>query len=58
LFVFVVLSHDRRCIVHMNVTAHPTAALTAQQLCEAWPHMVPVRGNAKDWTLPFSGIAA
>ncbi len=26
LFVFVVLSHDRRRIVHLNVTAHPTAA--------------------------------
>jgi putative transposase len=37
LFVFVVLSHDRRRIVHVNVTAHPTAAWTAQQLCEAWP---------------------
>jgi putative transposase len=37
LFVFVVLSHDRRRIVHFNVTAHPTAAWTAQQLREAWP---------------------
>ncbi|MBE3096428.1 MAG: hypothetical protein IMZ44_04785 [Planctomycetes bacterium] len=26
LFVFVVLSHDRRRIAHLNVTAHPTAA--------------------------------
>jgi putative transposase len=37
LFVFVVLAHDRRCIVHVNVTARPTAAWTAQQLREAWP---------------------
>jgi hypothetical protein len=37
LFVFVVLSHDRRRGVHVNVTAHPTAAWTAQQLREAWP---------------------
>ena len=37
LFVFVVLSHDRRRIVHLNVTAHPTAAWTVQQLREAWP---------------------
>jgi putative transposase len=37
LFVFVVLSHDRRRIVHVNVTAHPTAAWTAQQLREGWP---------------------
>jgi transposase InsO family protein len=37
LFVFVVLSHERRRIVHLNVTAHRTAAWTAQQLREAWP---------------------
>jgi hypothetical protein len=37
LFVFVVLLHDRRRVAHVNVTAHPTAAWAAQQLCEAWP---------------------
>ena len=37
LFVFVVLSHDRRRIVHLNVTAHPTAEWTSQQFREAWP---------------------
>ncbi len=31
------LSHDRRHIVHFNVTAHPTAQWTAQQLFEAFP---------------------
>jgi hypothetical protein len=35
LFVFVVLSHDRRKIRHFNVTAHPTAIWTAHQLVEA-----------------------
>ncbi len=30
LFCFVILSHDRRRILHFNVTAHPTAAWTAQ----------------------------
>jgi putative transposase len=35
LFVFVVLSHDRRRIIHVNVTAHPTVAWTTQQLREA-----------------------
>jgi len=37
LYVFVVLSHDRRRIVHVNVTRHPTAAWTAQQVTEAFP---------------------
>jgi putative transposase len=37
LFVLVILSHDRRRIVHVNVTGHPTAEWTAQQLREAWP---------------------
>ncbi len=37
LYVFVVLSHDRRRIIHVAVTAHPTAAWTARQLVEAFP---------------------
>jgi hypothetical protein len=37
LFVFVVLAHHRRGVVHWNVTATPTAAWTAQQIVEAFP---------------------
>ncbi|MDP3001501.1 MAG: integrase core domain-containing protein [Bryobacterales bacterium] len=37
LYVFLVLAHDRRWIVHFNVTAHPTAESTAQQLRKAFP---------------------
>ena len=37
LFVFVVLAHDRRRVVHVNVTDAPTARWTAQQLVEAFP---------------------
>ncbi|PYU24674.1 MAG: transposase [Acidobacteria bacterium] len=37
LYVFLVLAHDRRRIVHCNVTAHPTAQWTGQQLREAFP---------------------
>jgi len=37
LFVFVVLTHDRRRIVHIDVTDAPTAQWTAQQLVEAFP---------------------
>jgi hypothetical protein len=37
LFAFVVLSLARRRVLHVNVTAHPTAAWTAQQMVEALP---------------------
>jgi len=37
LFVFVILSHDRRRIVHVAVTEYPTAAWVAHQLLEAFP---------------------
>ena len=37
LFVLVVLAHHRRKVVHFNVTDHPTAQWTAQQLVEAFP---------------------
>ena len=37
LFCFIVLRHERRRVVHFNVTAHPTAQWTAQQLVEAFP---------------------
>jgi putative transposase len=37
LYVFLVLAHDRRRILHFAVTAHPTAAWTAHQLREAFP---------------------
>ena len=36
LYVFLVRAHDRRRIVHFNVTAHPTPEWTAQQLREAF----------------------
>jgi len=37
LFVFVVLAHQPRRIVHFNVTEHPTAAWTTQRIREAFP---------------------
>jgi putative transposase len=37
LFVFVVLAHDRRRVVHINVTDTPTAQWTAKQRVEAFP---------------------
>ncbi len=37
LYVFLVLAHDRRRILHFGVTAHATAEWTAQQLRDAFP---------------------
>src|SRR5262249_41170859 len=37
LYVFLLLAHDRRRIVHFAVTQHPTAEWTAQQIREAFP---------------------
>jgi putative transposase len=36
LFVFIVLEHDRRKVLHFNGTEHPTAPWTAQQIIEAF----------------------
>jgi putative transposase len=35
---FIVLRHDRRELVHINVTDHPTAVWTARQVVEAFPY--------------------
>ena len=37
LFVLVILAHHRRKVVHFNVTEHPTAQWTGQQIIEAFP---------------------
>ena len=37
IYCFFVISHDRRRILHYNVTRHPTAAWVSQQLREAFP---------------------
>lgn len=36
LFVFIMLAHERRRIVHVNITEHPTAQWTALQIVEAF----------------------
>ena len=37
LFVFVVLRHDRRELLHVNVTDHPSAVWAARQIIETFP---------------------
>jgi putative transposase len=38
LYCFFVISHNRRRILHCNVTRHPTSAWVSQQLREAFPY--------------------
>src|SRR6202163_371120 len=56
LFVLVLLAHDRRRIRHVAVTAHPTAAWTAQQLREAFPWDEAPRYLIHDRDHAFDGL--
>ena len=38
LYCFFVIGHDRRKILHFNVTRNPTVLWIVQQMREAWPH--------------------
>jgi putative transposase len=38
LYVFIVLRHDRRQVVHFNITMNPYATWTAQQIINAFPY--------------------
>ena len=49
LFVFVVLRHDRRELLHLNVTEHPTAVWTARQILEIFPNETAPRYLLRDW---------
>jgi hypothetical protein len=54
LFVFVLLAHQRRRIIHVNITEHPTAVWTAQQVVDAFPD-----DTAPRWVLSMvSGSAS
>ncbi len=48
LYVFVVLSLERRRLLHVHVTAHPAAAWTAQQMVEALPDETNARYLIRD----------
>ena len=48
LFVFVILAHERRRVVHFNVTDAPTAQWTGQQLVEAFPWETAPRDLLRD----------
>jgi transposase InsO family protein len=58
LFVLVILAHRRRRVAHVAVTAHPTAAWTAQQLREAFPEDAAPRYLIHDRDHAFAALAA
>jgi putative transposase len=41
LYVFLVLAHERRKVLHFNITEAPSALWTAQQIVEAFPYTIP-----------------
>jgi putative transposase len=56
LFVFVLLAHQRRRIVRLAITEHPTAAWTAQQIIEAFPDDTAPRWLVRDRDAIYSDV--
>jgi hypothetical protein len=57
LFVLVILAHERRRVVHVAVTDHPTSAWTAYQLRNAFPNEESPSYLLRDRDSAFAGIA-
>jgi putative transposase len=61
LYVFLVLSHTRRQVLHFNITYAPSARWTAQQLREAFPFTSPPKYLLRDrdgiYGLEFQHVA-
>jgi hypothetical protein len=47
-YVFIGLRHDRRQVVHFNVTSHPYAEWAAQQIVDAFPYEEAPRSLLRD----------
>jgi hypothetical protein len=56
LFVFVVLAHERRRVLHINVTDTPTAQWTAQEIVEAFPWDTAPRYVLRDRDAVYGGV--
>jgi transposase InsO family protein len=55
LYCFFVISHDRRRILHFNVTKYPSSAWVCQQLREAFPYDMQSKYLIFDRATNFSG---
>ena len=56
LYAFIVLRHERRMLVHFNVTSHPTANWLSQQLLEAFPWDTAPRYLIRDRDAAFGSV--
>jgi putative transposase len=54
LYCFFIIAHDRRRILHFNVTQNPTSAWVVQQLRDAFPYQSPHRYLIFDRDAKFS----
>jgi transposase InsO family protein len=55
LYVLVIMSHDRRRILHVNVTDAPTSRWTARQMVEAFPYQTAPGYLVRDNDTTFVG---
>jgi putative transposase len=59
LYCFFVIAHDRRRVLHFNVTRHPTSAWVSQQLRETFPYeSAPHQSLAANLLLPQARLPA
>ena len=55
-FVFLVLEHRRRQVLHFNVTEHPSAAWTSQQIVKAFANQNPPQYLGREVRLRISSL--
>jgi putative transposase len=58
LYVFIVLRHDRRRVVHFNVMGHPYVEWAAQEVIEAFPYEEAPRFLLRDRDKPTRELAS
>ncbi len=58
LYVLLIMAHDRRRILHFNVTTSPSARWTERQVCEAFPYDTRPRFLLHDQDKIFAGDVA
>lgn len=56
LYGFLIITHDRRKILHFSVTRHPTSAWVTQQLREAFPYDTQAQYLIFDRDTKFSAL--